>query len=149
GLVAEHADRHHLGWEPLDDVAHGPHAHLAGAGGEHEAHGVGSEGGRHQGVLLVGDAADLHEHGSNAIGTDATVRGGFQPPRGPRGTRSAASAAPGAAAVTRCSPTRTAGSPAAASASGARRPRTPDAAARTVPAGMAAATRTARAVSTS
>ena len=46
-----------------------------------KTHGVGSEGGRHQGVLLVGDAADLHEHGSNAIGTGAAVRGGFNPGR--------------------------------------------------------------------
>ena len=61
-LVPEQAQRHDLGREAAGDVADLAHRDLAGRRGEHEADGVGAHGHRQQGVLLVGDAADLHEH---------------------------------------------------------------------------------------
>ena len=60
--------------------------HLAGAPGrEVEAEGVGAQGDRQQGVLLVRDAADLHEHvydGTGRIGYGNTITLGASPDRG-------------------------------------------------------------------
>ena len=63
GLIAEHADGHDPVGQATDDVAHPAHVDLTRRRGEDEADGVGAEGDRHQRVLLVGDAADLHPHG--------------------------------------------------------------------------------------
>ena len=62
-LVAEHADGHDLGRQPADDVAGLGRRRSGGATGANiEPDRVGAHGHREQGVLLVGDAADLHEH---------------------------------------------------------------------------------------
>ena len=62
-LVAEHADGEDLGWQPAGDVVHLLRRDLPRRGSEDEADGIGTHRHREQRVVLVGDAADLHEHG--------------------------------------------------------------------------------------
>ena len=104
-LIAEDPDRDDLRWKPAGDVACRTDGDLAGGRSEHEADGVGTEGDRHQRVLLVGDATDLHPHDAQPTCGEFPLRGAST---ATRGTRRSATAAAGSPEVTRCSPTRTA-----------------------------------------
>ena len=61
-VVPEHTDRQHLARHPLEDVADRVGLHLPPARCEDESERVGAQRHREQGVVLVGDPADLDEH---------------------------------------------------------------------------------------
>src|ERR1039458_7311252 len=108
-LIAEDPNGADLGRKPPSDGSDRARAHLAGRRSEDEADGVSPHCHRYQGVLLAGDPADLHPHG--------TVR-----PKSPavtaRRSRERSSA----------SPTRTPSNPARASAATSAADSTPDSA---------------------
>ena len=82
-LVPEHADRHRLVRQALDDVGHRAGRHLAGRRGEDEADRRGTHAHGQQGVGLGGDAADLHEHAVGLL-ADAVAGGHVTRLRGAR-----------------------------------------------------------------